>query len=349
MQMYKIETLKDLSQYYNSTDSRYIYIDKTFDIRGIDYTKFIQLKYESINNSHIKDKYSIDGWYILWYLMSRAIKNEYISTTVNSISEETNLKAIKIKEAIQKLILSEVIIINKDINKISNTELLQIYIGYNNKLCSHIIQNGYSPMPNDFVNRIITSLSPTEWAIYTVILTKYNYYLAWTKINYITGEIVPIYHRTHYAFPDRNEISKYIGLYDDTISKFIKKLSNGKYKLIESYKSKPISYIDEDDHQRKFKGGNLRYEIKLYERPEYAYYYLNPVFDKKTQKEFDYIQSQGFEKVALSHEHKLIEDKKMYYIKYYYKDVLRQYTKCIDELDYELYEHIRSNSMVKIW
>lgn len=352
--MNKVESLKDLSNYYNSTDSRYIYFDKTFDIRGIDYTKFIKLQYQSINDSHIKDKYTIDGWYVLWYLMSRAIKNEYIAATINSISEETKLKPNKIKDAIKRLILSEVIVINKDISKITNNELLQVYIGYNNKLSDNITKNGYSPLPSEFVYRVITTLSPTEWAIYTVLLTKYNYYLSWEKINYTTGEIIPLYYRTHYAFPDRNEISKYIGLYDDTISKFAKKLSSkdSKYNLINMYKSKPITYIDEDDHKRKFKGGNNRYEIKLYERPEYIYYYLNPIFDKKEQKEFNEIKTEGFDKIALSSKKDIrdkVKNKKMYYIRYYYEEVLKQYDKCLKEEDYKLYEYIRSNYMIKIY
>ena len=346
--MNKVESLKDLSQFYNSTDSRYIYFDKTFDIRGIDYTRFIKLQYDSINKSHIKDKYTIDGWYILWYLMSRAIKSEYVSTTVNSISEETNLKPNKIKDAIGKLIFHKVIIIDKDIIALNNNELIKFYIGYNNKLIDHIDKNGYSPIPCEFVHKIITTLSPTEWAIYCVILTKYNYYLAWEKINYSTGEVIPLYYRTHYAFPDREEISKYIGLYDDTISKFAKKLSNGKYNLIKMYKSKPITYIDEDDHQRKFKGGNNRYEIKLYERPEYIYYYLNPIFTKDEQKDFDYIKSKGFEKLALSNESDKIEGRKMFYIKYYYEDTIKQYEKCLKEEDLKLYEYIRENNMIKI-
>ena len=344
----QIESLKDLSHYYNSTDSRYIYFDKTFDIRGTDYTKFIKLQYESINNSHIKDKYTIDGWYILWYLMSRAIKNEYVSLTINSISEETNLKPIRIKNALDKLIIHEVIIIDKDIKTLTNNELLQVYIGYNNKLGDNITQNGYSPIPSEFVYKIITTLSPTEWAIYTVILTKYNYYLSWEKVSKSTGEIIPIYYRTHYAFPDRNEISKYIGLYDDTISKFAKKLSSNKYKLIVMYKSKPITYIDEDDHQRKFKGGNNRYEIKLYERPEYIYYYLNPTFTKKEQTDYNYIKSKGFDTLALSNERNKIEKKKMFYIRYYYEETIKQYDKCLKEEDHELYEYIRTNCMIRI-
>ena len=350
--MNKVESLKDLSQFYNSTDSRYIYFDKTFDIRGIDYTRFIKLQYDSINKSHIKDKYTIDGWYILWYLMSRAIKSEYLTTSITIISEETQLKPIKIKEAIQKLIDYDVIICNKDISKINNTELLYIYIGYNNKLGDNITKNGYSPIPYDFVYKVITTLTPTEWAIYCVILTKYNYYLSFAKTNKSTNQIIPIYYRTHYAFPDRSEISKYIGLYEDTISKFAKKLSsnNNKYKLIEMYKSKPISYIDEDDHQRKFKGGNNRYEIKLYERPEYIYYYLNPIFTKEEQKEFNYLKTKGFEKVALSDEwEKKTKGKKMFYIRYYYENVIQQYDKCLTEEDHQLYEYIRSNNMIKIY
>ena len=346
--MNKVESLKDLSQFYNSTDSRYIYFDKTFDIRGIDYTRFIKLQYQSINESHIKDKYTIDGWYILWYLMSRAIKNESLTTSVTIISEETNLKPIKIKEAIQKLIDHEVVICNKDISKINNTELLYIYIGYNNKLCSHITLNGYSPIPSKFVYRIITTLSPTEWSIYTVILTKYNYYLAWEIIDKNTGEMIPVYHRTHYAFPSRTIIGETIGVIDDTVSKFIKKLENNKYNLIFKYKSDAYSFWDDKEQIQKIRGGNNRYEIKLFERPEYAYYYTNTKFDKDVQKKFDYIKKIGFEKIALSIEQDLIKNNKIFYMNYYYGDVLKQYEKCLNEEDYELYEYIRENMKIKI-
>lgn len=346
--MHQIETLKDLSHYYNSTDSRYIYFDKAFDIRGTDYTKFIKLQYESINSHHIKDKYTIDGWYILWYLMSRAIKNEYLSTTVNSISEETNLKPIRIKEALEKLIIHEVIIIDKDIKTLTNNELIKVYIGYNNKLCTHISQNGYTPLPTEFIYKVITTLSPTEWAIYTVILTKYNYYLAWEKINKSTGELVPIYHRTHYAFPSRTQIGEIIGVIDDTVSKFTKKLEQNKYNLIDKYKSDAYSFWDEEEQIQKIRGGNNRYEIKLLERPEYVYYYLNQQLDKKSQKEFNYIKRIGFEEIALSHEQNLIRNKKLYYIKYYYETILSQYEKCLTDYDFELYKYIRDNYKIVI-
>ena len=345
----QLESLKDLSHYYNSMDSRYIYFDKTFDIRGIDYTKFIQLKYESINNSHIKDKYTIDGWYILWYLMSRAIKNEYTSTTINSISEETKLKPIRIKDAIGKLILHEVMIIDKDIITLTNNELIKIYIGYNNKLCDHITLNGYSPIPSEFVYKIITSLSPTEWAIYCVILTKYNYYLAWEIVDKNTGEMVPVYHRTHYAFPSRSIIGNIIGVVDDTVSKFIKKLESNKYNLILKYKSDAYSFWDETEQIQKIRGGNNRYEIKLFERPEYVYYNIfNTKLDKDMQKKFDYIKKIGFEKIALSHEQNLIKNNKLFYMKYFYEDVFKQYEKCVSEQDYELYKNIRDNMKIII-
>ncbi|OHD25747.1 MAG: hypothetical protein A2Y34_05470 [Spirochaetes bacterium GWC1_27_15] len=344
----QIESLKDLSHYYNSTDSRYIYFDKTFDIRGTDYTKFIKLQYESINNSHIKDKYTIDGWYILWYLMSRAIKNEYVSLTVNSISEETNLKPMRIKDALGKLILHEVIIIDKDIITLTNNELIKVYIGYNNKLCNHITQNGYTPIPSEFVYKVITTLSPTEWSIYTVLLTKYNYYLAWEKINYSTGELMPIYHRTHYAFPSRTQIGEIIGVIDDTISKFLKKLEQSKYNLLNKYKSDAYSFWDEEEQIQKIRGGNNRYEIKLFERPEYVYYYLNTQLDKTMQKEFDYIKKKGFEEIAQSNEQELIRNKKIYYLKYYYGNILEQYNKCVNEEDYELYKYIRDNYKIII-
>jgi len=344
----QIESLKDLSQFYNTTDSRYIYFDKTFDIRGIDYTKFIQLKYESINNSHIKDKYSVDGWYLLWYLMSRAIKNEYVSTTINSISEETNLKPVKIKDALGKLILHEVIIVDKDFLTLTNNELLKIYIGYNNKLCDHITLNGYSPIPSEFVYRIIPTLSPTEWAIYTVILTKYNYYLAWEVLNKETGEMIPVYHRTHYAFPSRTQIGEKIGVVDDTVSKFIKKLEANKHNLIFKYKSDAYSFWDKEEQKQKIRGGNNRYEVKLFERPEYIYYYLNAQFDKDVQKEYNYIKKNEFEKIALSHEQELIRNKKQFYIRYYYENELLQYEKCIKENDIELYKYIRESNTLTI-
>lgn len=347
-QQNQIQSLKDLTYYYNNTDSRYIYFDKTFDVKGIDYTKFIQLKYESINNNHIKDIYTIDGWYILWYLMSRSTKSEYIATTVNSISEETNLKQIKIKETLDILSQQEVIICNKNLSKITNTELLYIYIGYNNNLCSHITQKGYIPIPTEFVYRIIPTLTSIEWAIYTVLLTKYNYYLAWETINKDTGELIPVYYRTHYAFPSRTQIGNIIGAIDDTVSKFIKKLENNKYNLIYKYKSDPYSFWDKEEQKQKLRGGNNRYEIKLFERPEYIYYYLNPIFDKETQDKFNYIKKNKFDKIALSHEQNKIVNNKVFYIRYYYEDILLQYDKCIKERDGELYKHIREDDKIKI-
>jgi len=344
--MQQIETLKDLSHYYNSTDSRYIYFDKTFDIRGIDYTKFIQLRHESINSNHIKDIYSVDGWYILWYLMSRAIKNEYIATTLNSISEEVNIKTNRIKDALTNLTNKEIIIVDK--NKITNNELLRIYIGYNNKLFNYANQNGYIPIPNDFVYKVITTLSPLEWAIYTILISEYRYYIAWEMTDKETKKLIPIYYRTHYAFPNRNHIGEKINVIDDTVSKFVKKLENNKYKLIHAYKSEPYSFWDEKEKIQKVRGGNNRYEIKLLERPEYTYYYFNTPFDTTMQEEFNRIKKIGFEEIAKSGEQYRIRNKKIYYIRYYYKDMFEQYDKCLKEGDYELYKYIRENIKITI-
>lgn len=339
----QVETLKDLSFYYNSTDPRYIYIDKAFDIKGVDYTKFLQLKYETINQCHIRDKYTIEGWYILWYLMSRAIRSEYVATSVAIISEETSMKPIRVKEALLILAAHDVIHISKDVSEVSNNEMIQIYIGYNNKLCGHITQNGYTPLPVEFVYKVIPSLSPTEWAIFTVIVVKYNYFIAWEKLNSSSGKMEQKYQRTHYAFPTRTAIGEMLGVGDETIGKYLKKLLGSKYNLIDKYRTDAYSFWDEKDQKQKVRGGNNRYGIKLLERPEYAYYYLNPKFNKVEQRDFEYIKSNGFEAVALSDRQELIRGKIAYYIRYYYENILLLYEKSLKEKDEELYRQIREN------
>ena len=66
------------------------------------------------------------------------------------------------------------------------------------------------------------------------------------------------------------------------------------------------------------------------------------------QKDFDYIKKVGFEEVALSSEQSKIKNNKVFYIRYYYGEVLKQYEKCLKEEDYELYKYIRENMKIKI-
>ena len=47
-------TLSQIESYYKPRDIKKIYYDKQFNPEGIDYTNYIPMRFDSVNNLHIK-------------------------------------------------------------------------------------------------------------------------------------------------------------------------------------------------------------------------------------------------------------------------------------------------------
>jgi hypothetical protein len=354
--MVKLETLQDVMDYHSYKSNKYIYIDKYFDKRGIDYANFLKMKYDSINNGLIRDLYTIDGWYILWYLLSNSIKGEFINTTINIVSDETKIRPSKTRDILIHLQNNKIIMINQDISqktkskqesfKIKNNNIIHISVGYSN-LNTNAESDGYTPIPTEFVKNVLPTLTPVEWGIYSILLVKYSYFLLFETIDEETGEIYYCYERNHYAFPTVETMALWLGVCKDTINNGLNKLYNNKNKLINKIKTQYSLVWDEEKQKNIVVGGNNRYKVKLLERIEYVYYYIYSYITEQQYKEFEQIKKLDYESIAKSSEQYKLKYKHYLYILNYYEYIMKQYKQHIDNNDEEGYKFLRNNYKIE--
>ena len=132
--MDKINGMEDIIDLFGKKDSRSIYMDKAMNKKGIDYTRFLKIKYDSINKNLIRDLYTVDGWYILFWLMSSSENAYYTTTTINMITEFTDIRATKVKDILLHLHNTGVICLvpeDGSAQDIKNNTVLNVCILYN--------------------------------------------------------------------------------------------------------------------------------------------------------------------------------------------------------------------------
>lgn len=337
---------------YQVKDYRRVYYDKNLDETGIDYQNFIRLKFMSINNKEIKNKYTIDGWYLLWYLMSNAHQSLYIKTSVNLIEIDTGISKAKIINSLRHLKSIEEIAIEitskkdknktKTINNVNECDLLEISIKYNYGEIS-----GYQAVPVEFIKSVLPTLKPQHWAIFTVLLVKHSYYNLTQYIDNATQVKYIGYTVNHYAFPTNEQIGDIIGLKESAIRYNMKELVENPYKLVS------IVDIEKTFTTKKNKDGrniiqryNTRYKIRLLDRYEYNYYHVYVIPESNTdpakKKARNEIIKSGFCK---SYHY---EDLNSYlinkdYISEFYKEEMQEYERILKEKDYHTYNNKKGN------
>jgi len=192
--MNKKKKFKELLEELRPTNPKHIYNDKIFDSKGIDYKRFIKLRYDVINNNSINNFYTVKGWYLLWHLMVNAHMNQRIKTTIKMLSEISNLKTDEIRMLLIDLHKKGAIAMNK-VEKINLNTPLDIlisyatdngYSSYNNSLERN--KKGYRAIPNEFLEVVLPTLSPQEWAIYCVLIVRYSYFIVKVSKDIDTGE-----------------------------------------------------------------------------------------------------------------------------------------------------------------
>lgn len=293
--------LKEILKQYQSKNITKLYLDKTLDTDGINYENYIGLKFETINNNHIRDKYTINGWYILWYLMSEAHQSMYIKTTIDFIAAETKMNHKDIKDILIHLHNINAIYMvaytisgkEKSFKSITYNECIEIAIGYSNK-DSYEDTKGYKAIPVEFVKSVLLTLNPTAWALYTVLVVRHSFLLTLPeRIDPETGEIIYPYSITHYAFTTQEQLGECIGVTDTTIKKYTDELLNSKYPLIHLV-AKGKRYRDAiKGNKEGWKRENKRYGVYLLERVEYQYYHTCKVEIKRTKEEEALIKKIG--------------------------------------------------------
>ncbi len=338
--------LEQVMEFYNNDTYSHLYLDKHIDMRGISYKSFIKLKYESINNQYIKDIYTVDGWYILFFLMSNGLKCEYIYTSISSISELTNISLPRVREALKHLYEKSIIYtpeIVYDLKSVKNNDHLHIAIGYNNNNSPYEKQEGYRPIPTEFIKRILPKITPAEWSIFCVMCTWYNYFQVIEKVNKDTGEINYCYFREHYSYPTMDRLVDILGLCKDTVFKSINNLESKKYIKVNTL---PKTFTENKDGKRVVAGGNNRYYIPILERPEYFYHYIymeKEKLDDEQKKQWKYIAVKGFENIAKSSEQHILRTKNVFYVYEYFLSYMEKYSKIYKERSMEEYGYFRNN------
>jgi hypothetical protein len=340
------ESYKLLLQSYTKKDSRYIYCDKNLEPKGINYQIFTKLRYESINKGHIRHIYTINGWYVLWYLMSNATNNLYIKISLQEIISSTGLSEKNIINILEYLKNNNIIFFNDNIHKINKNDNLHIIIGYNdNSLYKEYINSnsseGFDPIPTEYIKTIIETLSPTAWAIYTVLCVHFNYYYASSFVDKTTGEIKYFYSENCYSFPTQKDICEILDINKKTFKKYLNELLNSNFNLIseQSNEGQIIHYSDNRTNQHRIKGRNNIYTVHLYRRIEYVYYCILQMEDTRDEKIKNKIKKKGFENIALSEEQNILWTKD--YIEYKFGELVKKYKECLESNDQEQYKFLR--------
>lgn len=335
---------KDLTEKWTGkATKRYMYTNKELDEggKGIDYNQFIMLRFNSVNDKHIANKYEIGGWYLLWNLMVQAKSNQcmFLEATINTIFEKINKKLTtdNIKNYLVKFNKEGIIKLNRS-KAININTPLQIFISYNNNDYYPFQQGkwtGYRALPVGFVETVLGKTSPEEWAVFTVLCVRYRYWQTKVSQDKI-GNVYYNFYKEHYAFPTMDQIGEIIGKGKSITSKYIEQLANNELKIIKVYES------NKTEMQPIYKNGeftgnkrkNYIYYIPLFERVEYIYQHIikTDTRDKKIRNK----NAEKFTEIATSHNFYTLTDAD--YLTAHFKITLLEYKKALEKNNGEAYK-----------
>lgn len=266
-----------LGNFTGDTNKRYIYRDINYDERGINYNSFFKLRFDTINLLHIKNKYSVVGWYILCYLITKAKDYKYISISPRIIAYELNLTLKSIYKALNKLFENKIIqgYINK--KEYSNKTLVKkvddvidiIILYADDNIYNYNDRGGYKPIPLDFISKTIKGLTAEEWGVYCVLLVRHRYFLIQPTITE-EGKLINDIKDCGYAFPQQEKIAESLGINKRTVVDAIKGLVDKKLISIEFNNYAPKTKVNDTIKHKDC----YRYYIKLLNKHEYIYHYI---------------------------------------------------------------------------
>jgi hypothetical protein len=318
---FKKSKFADLSKEYTGIlNQRYMYLDKNLsDKGGIDYSQFIQLRFQTINSCHIRDIYSVEGWYLLFVMMIQANKYCFLKTTINMLYEDgyKRVTTINIKKILLKLNREGIIKLSK-VKSINVNTPLEIIIPYNNNDLYQFKEgkwSGFKAIPVDLIRLCLKILTPGEWSVFCVLAVRWADYTV--TPSYMEDEESYVYKRNHYAFPDNRQISECIGKSKTQTNRYINQLvnnSSGIVKMYSSGKSKMKEHYNIEGEIEGNKAPNSIYFIPLFERIEYIYYHIIKVDNRPEEQRISNIIK--FEEIAHSSKYKSLT-KSDYYLSYY--------------------------------
>lgn len=318
---------------FKQIDANYLYMDKQFESRGINYKKYMRIRFETINYNLIKDYYTVEGWYLLTYLICNSHNGQYTKSTINIIAEDTKLKSQLIKELLIKFNKQQDIVINK-VKGITYNTPIEIFITYNTteyyQSPIEIKENkrGYRVVPIDYIRTILPEITCEQWAIYSVLAIRYSFYSLSKKYDEEIGKPYYPFKQNHYSFPTIEQIVLATDIPDTTIRRHIKNLENNKYRILSSYCSQEvISYVDKTTGEFKCKKANRIYYINLFEKIEYVYNCIIDIPENRNKDILKLIKQKGFEKLRETDDYSVLTERD--YLMEYYKTPIQDYEKAL--------------------
>ena len=284
-----------LKRYAGKINKLHTYRSIEDDPLGINYKSFLKIRYETFNKNHILKRYTIEGWRILCYLVTKAKDYKYIMITPSIIQKELNIKSKStVYRSLNYLFSSDIIYgtINKNtysekIKVKSSNDLLDIiityadddYYPYENEV------QGFRPIPLDLVGVMVKDLSAEEWVIYCLLLVRYRYYCLNDTIDRSTGELITYINEYLYAFPPQDSLAELLGCERKKMNKITKALEEKGYiEMILPKKENKAPKIKKDINGNiKITRTCIQYKIKLMTRSEYIYHYIMTLDDNKAE------------------------------------------------------------------
>lgn len=298
-----------ISKYIKGVNKRYLYRDIFYDERGINYTHFIKLRLTTFDKQHnFIEKFTPEGFRILWYLMTRAKQNTYITITIETIVQALDMTRRIIIKNIYNLINSNIIeVYNMKVNlikQIKNTnEPLNILIKYHNdNLYNLDKENGYKAIPFDFAYKTVLDLDSKEFTLLMYLIVRNKYYYVSEYIDPETGEILKKVNEVCYSFPTVNNIANRIKVNQHNVNKYTQSLEDKGYIVIDKNRDK-VSIKNKDTNRQEIKNMNYTYKVKLLNRPEYIKYHIVNVANEEIKnlsiKKQKYISSNKIDNILI--------------------------------------------------
>lgn len=327
------------------TGRNHLYTNKDLSDDGIDYKKFLQLRFHSVNNNHIANEYGIEGWFLLWNLMCQAQSNQYmfLETTINTIYQKIDRKITS--DNIKKILLNfnrkGIIKLNK-VKSININTPIQVFISYNSNNYYNFDDDkewkGYRALPVDFVKVVLKNVTPEEWAVFTVISVRYRYWqTVERKDDY--GNVYYNLFKTHYAYPTLKQISEIIGRGKTQTSAYVERLVNNPLNIVTMFNADTMTPIYNSGKYLGNKKSNNIYYIPLFERVEYIYQNIIDQ-DDRPEKIKKYNQK-NFTEIAMSKDYYKLKDPD--YLASEFKTYINNYKKILDKNDREGYKKCDKN------
>ena len=283
--------VEDIFNKYNvQRENKYSYVMYEIDERDMNYMNWFKLRYSTIEQII---NIGVNGLFTLLALISHphTQKKEHLESTLKMINKHTKFKDIReLKSVISKLVDNGFIATKDYTNTISQNDIFEIVILYNNDELYQDCNKGFKPIPIDYVKRRLLGLTPLQCAIICILITYNRILHKGITISEETGGLVYFCHELNYSFPKLTQMSELLNADRSVIKKNIEILA--KEKLISYTYSNEKPILNNINNNPTILNPNYRYRVRLLQRIEYLYYLIAGFdkYDNRSEEEKEYIR-----------------------------------------------------------